>query len=69
MAATITFTPRTNLQFFTIAELNALFAQIKTIVDGKLDVRGDTIEADLLCVNTSIINVPPPVNAGDLLRN
>ncbi len=69
MATTITFTPRTPTQFYTITEINALFAQIKAVLDNKLDVRGDIIGSDLLCVNTSIINVGTPTNAGDLLRN
>lgn len=69
MAATITYTAKADSHFFSISELNALFTQIKTVLDAKLDVRGDVVEADLRCVDTTIINVPPPVAVGDLLRN
>ncbi len=69
MATTVTFTPYTDDQYITVAQLNTLFASIKTVVDGKLDVRGDTVGADLLCVGSSILNVPEPSVAGDLLRN
>lgn len=68
MAATFTYTPKTVSEYYTVAELNALFTAIKAVVDAKLDARGDTVEADLLCVDSSIINVPEPAAAGDLLR-
>lgn len=69
MATTITYTVKGTDYYFTLAEINALFAQIKTVVDGKLDVRGDTVGADIRGVGCSIINVPEPEATGDLLRN
>ena len=69
MATTITYTEKDSDYCFTIAELNTLFAHIKTVVDGKLDVRGDTVGANILGVDVAIINVPEPEVAGDLLRN
>lgn len=61
---TITFTARTNIQHFTVAELNTLFNQIKTVLDAKLDVRGDTVEGDLRLVNAGVLNA-----GTDLERN
>lgn len=69
MAAGITYTLRGTNYYFTLEEINALFSQVKAVVDGKLDIRGDTVEGTLRCVNTSVINVPAPESAGDLLRN
>ncbi len=61
---TITYTPRTTDQHFTIAELNTFFNQIKTILDAKLDVRGDTVEGHLRLANAGVLNAGP-----DLERN
>ncbi len=69
MATTVAYTVKPEDYYFTLAEINTLFAAIKTVVDGKLDVRGDTIEADIRGVGCSIINVPAPEVSGDLLRN
>lgn len=69
MATTISYTEKGEDYYFTLTEINALFASIKTVVDGKLDVRGDTVGADIRGVSCSIINVPEPATSGDLLRN
>lgn len=68
MSDTITFTAKGADQHYTIAELNTLFAQIKTVVDAKLDVRGDTVGSNLLLTNGAVINVPDPAVEGDLLN-
>lgn len=69
MATTVTYTAKGENYYFTLAEINALFTAIAAVVDGKLDVRGDTVGANIRGVGCSIINVPEPAAAGDLLRN
>lgn len=69
MAVTITFTARAGNHNYTPVELNALFAHIKTIVDGKLDRRGDTVAADLtMTAAGSVINVKPAEASGDVMQ-
>lgn len=63
----VDYTEYTDETYPTVDELNALFAAIKVVVDGKIDVRGDALSTNLLG-SISVINVPPPVSAGDLLR-
>lgn len=69
MSTTITYVEKAGNAFFTISELNDFFTQLATVINGKLDRRGDTLLGDVLTVNSSIINVPPPEEAGDLERN
>ena len=67
---TVTYTPYGDLTYPTVADLNILFTAIKTVVDGKLDRRGDTLNVNLFAATGAfkIINVPAPTAAGDLLR-
>ncbi len=69
MATTVAYTPLTDAQYLTLTQINALFTNIATVLNAKLDVRGDTVGATLVCVDSSIINVPEPVATGDLERN
>ncbi len=69
MAATITYVERGTDYYFTLSEINALFTQVATVLNAKLDVRGDTVGADIRGVNVTIINVPEPETSGDLERN
>lgn len=68
MAATIVYTDRADSYFITLVQINALFAAIETVLNGKMDVRGFTALDNIIGVNTSIINVPEPAEAGDLER-
>lgn len=68
MADTITHTNKGADQHYSIAELNTLFTQIKTVIDGKLDRRASTLERDLRLVAGTIINVPPAAATGDILQ-
>lgn len=65
---TVTYTEYGENTYPTVSELNTLFALIKTVVDAKLDKRGDTVGVNLFSSGMSIINVPAPSVAGDLLR-
>lgn len=67
MANTISFTPKSDDAYFTVAEVNAMFASIKALLDAKLDVRGTTILGDILVRSGSVINIPVPAASGDLL--
>lgn len=54
---------------YTVAEINTLLSDIKTTIDAKVSMGGDIIGANWTCLSDSrIINVIPPMNAGDLLR-
>lgn len=64
---TVVWTPEGEDNFFTAAFLNAYFASVATVLNGKLDVRGDTLGGDLLLSSGSIINVPPAVEVGDII--
>lgn len=64
---TIEFEEKPDGTFYTLAELNALFESIKTVLDGKIDVRGTTLLGDLILLDGSIINVPEAVEAGDIV--
>lgn len=64
---TVTWEPLGEDNFLTVAFLNAYFASVATVLNGKLDVRGDTLEGDLLLSSGSIINVPPAVEVGDIV--
>lgn len=67
---TVDHTDYLDTTYLTIAELNALFTAIAVVVDGKLDIRGDTLHATIVAAagGVSILNVPAPVATGDLLR-
>lgn len=67
MANTIFFEVKGDDQHYTVSELNTLFTNIKTLIDNKVDLRGDTLEADVF-FQGSIINVPPAENSGDILQ-
>lgn len=43
MASSITYTPRLDGQFFTVDEINALFAQIDAALTNKLPLSGATL--------------------------
>jgi len=68
MATTIDYTDKPDDYFITVAQINALFQQIKTVLDGKMDVRGFTASESIVCVGTTVLNVPEPTEAGDLER-
>ena len=68
MANTLTHSPKTGDQRYTVSELNALFTSIKTLIDNKVDLRGCTMQNHIAFVDGTIINVPPAVTAGDILQ-
>lgn len=68
MATTIEYEELPTVSFPSTVYLNALFTQIATVLNGKLDVRGDTVEGTINGVGIKIINVPEPTEPGDLLR-
>jgi hypothetical protein len=50
-----------------VAELNAYFTSVATILNAKLDIRGSTLIDDLKLSSGFIINVPPALVSGDIL--
>jgi hypothetical protein len=68
MAATFSFTPKSPDSYYTVSELNVLFSTIKSYIDSKLDVRGDTLQADLSGADIRVLNVAPPLESDDPLR-
>ena len=69
MANTFVFTPLGDDRQYSVVQLNALFTLIKSVIDQKLDLRESEINRDIVLINGTIINVPPPVEAGDLVQN
>lgn len=70
MAVTMPWVELAGDSYITIDQLNAYFAALALVINAKLDADGSvTVGADLRCVDTSIINVPEPVESGDLLRS
>lgn len=57
MATTVAYTERAIDYYFTIEEINAIFAAVKAVVDAKLDVRGSTLGADIIGVDCQVLNV------------
>ncbi len=66
--STIEFTQRASGTFFTIAEINQLFADIATVLNQKLDVRTPAMTANLQANGQRVINVADAVDPDDLIN-
>ncbi|MDY0087129.1 MAG: hypothetical protein RBS78_01025 [Coriobacteriia bacterium] len=67
MSTTVAYTEKPEDYQFSITELNNLFTNIKAVVDGKLDVRGDTLGGNMPYLR-GIFNLPADAPAGSIRR-
>lgn len=55
MSATITFTPRNDGEFFTLAEINALFTALAAVINDKIDLDAEVAQDVVTDPSTDVL--------------
>ena len=60
-------TPYTDIQYYSLSQLNDLFAQLAALLNSKLDSRGPLANGNILLNGKRIINLAPAKNPEDIV--